>query len=170
VQVGVRLSERPVLRRTRVLAAGRYDEAVAAGGSSSPHEVLTHRGVAGYALASGLVSPRAVIDGDLTVLDRSSRHSTFLVKVGPEAGYVLKQGADADGHEAVRREAAVYRRLAELGGAAARLATEPVGRPYPPAAARCKVPALTSTECADSRGIRTRSGRGAGFDKAEVVV
>lgn len=81
---------------------------------------MTHRDVASYALASGLVPARAVVDGELTVLDRSSRHNAFLVQVGRDGGYVLKQGGDLEGHQAVRREAAVYRRLAELGGAAAR--------------------------------------------------
>jgi hypothetical protein len=79
---------------------------------------FTPEQVAGYVLESGLVSPREVVEARLSVHDRSSRHATFLVKLGEEGGYALKHGAEAEGEIAVRREAAVYRRLAELGGAA----------------------------------------------------
>src|SRR4051794_17866798 len=81
---------------------------------------LEHRDVHRYALESGLLSADAVVHRGLVVHDRSSRHRTFVLECADGSGLVVKQGVGTDGAAAVAREAAVYRRLGEIGGAPAR--------------------------------------------------
>ena len=61
--------------------------------------------VAGYLLACGLIHPRAVVRGGLTVDDRSHLNRVFLVAADGERQLVVKVGAG------VAREAAVLERL-----------------------------------------------------------
>ena len=79
--------------------------------------MLEHAAVHRYALEHGLLPRAAIVDGDLVVRDRSSRHRTFTLERADGTGVVLKQGIGAAGAASIRREAAVYRRLSELGGA-----------------------------------------------------
>lgn len=61
--------------------------------------------VAGYLLARGLIHPRAVVEGGLTVDDRSHLNRVFIVAADGERRLVVKVGAG------VAREAAVIERL-----------------------------------------------------------
>lgn len=61
--------------------------------------------VADYLLARGLIHPRAVVEGGLTVDDRSHLNRVFLVAADGERHLVVKAGAG------VAREAAVIERL-----------------------------------------------------------
>ncbi len=61
--------------------------------------------VAGYLLLRGLIHPRAVVEGALTVDDRSHLNRVFLVAADGERHLVVKVGAG------VAREAAVLERL-----------------------------------------------------------
>jgi aminoglycoside phosphotransferase (APT) family kinase protein len=83
-------------------------------------EALALRDVAGYVLKTGLVPAQAVVSGDLVIRDLSSRHRTMSVERQNGPGFILKQGVDLQGEIAIRREAAVYARLIDLGGGAAR--------------------------------------------------
>jgi aminoglycoside phosphotransferase (APT) family kinase protein len=61
--------------------------------------------VAGYLLACGLIHPRAVVDGGLTIDDRSHLNRVFLVSADGERRLLVKVG------KGVAREAAVIERL-----------------------------------------------------------
>ena len=75
--------------------------------------MLDVAGVAKYLLQRQLLSPRAVVDGNLRVLDSSRLNRVFLVTAEGERGYVVKVGGDG-----VEHEAAVLARLRSLGLAA----------------------------------------------------
>lgn len=74
--------------------------------------MLTQERVAGYLLDRGLLDPAAVLDGELTVRDASSRNRNYRVQTSDGSGYVLKQGVGPDTQATVANEAAVYHRLA----------------------------------------------------------
>jgi len=59
-----------------------------------------------YLLATGLLTPRSIVDGSLRVINAGGRNSSFRVTTMDGPAYLIKQGYD--GHEAVQREAAAY--------------------------------------------------------------
>jgi aminoglycoside phosphotransferase (APT) family kinase protein len=73
--------------------------------------VLDVADVAEYLLERRLVSPRAVVDGRLKVVDASRLNSVFLVTAERERSYVVKLAATA-GDPGVAHEAATLDRLA----------------------------------------------------------
>lgn len=66
--------------------------------------------VAGYLLAHGLIEPAAIVDGALTVVDRSRRNRVFIVTARQGRRFVIKQ-ARAGEPSAIAREALVLERL-----------------------------------------------------------
>ena len=84
--------------------------------------MLAQKDVARYLLDRGLLTPEAVLDGDLVISDASSRNWDFRVETGKGPCYLLKQGASPEGVSTVAHEAGVYRQLARgLDGLAALL-------------------------------------------------
>jgi aminoglycoside phosphotransferase (APT) family kinase protein len=77
--------------------------------------VLTEPEVAGYLLEHGLVEPRGVVRGRLTVRRLSGRNENFAVTSTDGPGFVVKHGVGPEGAAAVSREAAVYEVLATRG-------------------------------------------------------
>ncbi len=77
--------------------------------------VLDVADVAGYLLQRGLLSPRAVVDGGLRVVDASRFNRVFLVTAERERSYVVKLAGHA-GYAGVAHEAAVLERLRSLNG------------------------------------------------------
>ncbi|MGZ6604201.1 MAG: aminoglycoside phosphotransferase family protein [Solirubrobacteraceae bacterium] len=73
--------------------------------------MLAQEDVARYLLERGLLGPEAVLDGDLTIRDASSRNRNFRVETREGPGYILKQGLTAEAIATVAHEADVYRRL-----------------------------------------------------------
>jgi hypothetical protein len=73
--------------------------------------VLAQEDVAQYLLERGLIGPEAVLDGDLTIRDASSRNRNFRVETRHGAGYILKQGLTQEAIATVAHEASVYHRL-----------------------------------------------------------
>jgi aminoglycoside phosphotransferase (APT) family kinase protein len=84
--------------------------------------VLGAADVAGYLLDRKLLSPRAVVDGELRIEDASRLNRVFVVTAEGERCYVLKLAGEA-GEAGVAREAAVLERLHSLdpGGSLASL-------------------------------------------------
>jgi Ser/Thr protein kinase RdoA (MazF antagonist) len=77
--------------------------------------VVTQADAAAYLLRRGLLAPGAIVDGRVVIGDASSRNRNFAVRTDDGPDYLLKQGRDADGAATVAHEAAVYRRLDDLG-------------------------------------------------------
>jgi hypothetical protein len=77
--------------------------------------VLKQAEVGEYILRRGLLQPEAVVDGELTVREVSSRNCNFAVEVTAGPSYLLKQGRSAEGAVTVAREAAVYEELVARG-------------------------------------------------------
>ena len=73
--------------------------------------------VAVYLLQRELLSPRAVVDGGLRVVDASRLNRVFVVTAEGEPCFVVK-AADGAGGAGVAREAAVLKRLAAVDGLA----------------------------------------------------
>ncbi|MFL5735105.1 MAG: phosphotransferase family protein [Chloroflexia bacterium] len=80
--------------------------------------MLTQSAVAQYLLQRDLVSPRIVVEGDLSVSDFTRRNANFKVAGGHGPGFLLKQGVDEERRAMLAHEARVYRLLgaAEGGG------------------------------------------------------
>jgi aminoglycoside phosphotransferase (APT) family kinase protein len=76
--------------------------------------VLDVADVAGYLLQRKLLSPRAVVDGRLRVVDASRLNRVFLVTVEGDRSYVVKLAGHA-GDAGVAHEAAVLARLGAGG-------------------------------------------------------
>jgi Ser/Thr protein kinase RdoA (MazF antagonist) len=76
--------------------------------------MLEQSDIAHYLLSLGLVKPRAVVEGDLTVRDMSRRNSVFLAGTRGGPTYVVKQGVESSG-ETLAHEADVLRALAGDG-------------------------------------------------------
>jgi hypothetical protein len=78
--------------------------------------VLTQDAVSAYLLGRGLIHPRAIVDGDLTVTDASRRNQNFRVTTVRGPCYLLKQGVGFEGEATVAHEGAVYDVLRSLAG------------------------------------------------------
>ena len=74
--------------------------------------MLEQSEIAHYLLSLGLVKPRAVIEGDLTVVDASRRNCVFLASTFAGPTFVVKQ-AGSEAALTVAHEAAVLRALAK---------------------------------------------------------
>jgi aminoglycoside phosphotransferase (APT) family kinase protein len=70
--------------------------------------MLTQRDVAAYLLERGLVEPKAVVEGDLMVLDASRRNANFQVISEHAPSYLVKQGVGAQREATIANEAATY--------------------------------------------------------------
>jgi aminoglycoside phosphotransferase (APT) family kinase protein len=77
--------------------------------------VLRAADVAGYLLERKLLSPRAVVDGGLRVVDTSRLNRVFVVTAEGERCFVLKVASRA-GRTGVAREAAILGRLRLIDG------------------------------------------------------
>lgn len=69
----------------------------------SQHDVVD------YLLKSGLLSARAVVDGELEIADASQRNANFKVIVPGGPNYLVKQGVDPERRATLLREAEFYR-------------------------------------------------------------
>lgn len=69
----------------------------------SQHDVVE------YLLNSGLLSARAVVDGELEIADASQRNANFKVIVPGGPNYLVKQGVDPERRATLLREAEFYR-------------------------------------------------------------
>jgi aminoglycoside phosphotransferase (APT) family kinase protein len=105
-----------------------------------------------YLLERELVSARAVVDGELRIVDMSRRNRVFVVSAGSEPGCVIKQGGGGD-FAGVRHEASVLERLRAAGP---RLAAHlPVPIAYDPADG-----VLVLEAARDPQDLRERHARG----------
>ena len=79
--------------------------------------MLDSADVATYLIERKLLSPRAVVNGGLRVMDVSRRNRVFVVTAERESCFVLKLGSET-GDRGVAHEAAVLQRLrsADVGG------------------------------------------------------
>jgi aminoglycoside phosphotransferase (APT) family kinase protein len=77
--------------------------------------VLEQTQVVDYLLRRGLLTPEAVVGGELVVRELSSRNSNFAVEASAGPSYLVKQDRSADGRATVAREAAVYQELERRG-------------------------------------------------------
>lgn len=75
--------------------------------------MLTAADAVPYLLSRGILHPRRVVSGGLTVRNLSRRHRNFEVTGGGEPGFVVKQGVGKEKGRAVAREAALYGLLAD---------------------------------------------------------
>jgi Ser/Thr protein kinase RdoA (MazF antagonist) len=92
------------------------------------NEMLEQSDIAHYLLSLGLVKPRSVVDGDLTIVDASRRNSVFVATTRHGPAYVVKQ-ARSRSARTLAHEAAVLRVLAReptLAGHVPRVAHEDV--------------------------------------------
>ncbi len=78
--------------------------------------MLKQAEVAQYLLRRGLLTPEAVVGGDLLIRDISSRNRNFAVETTIGPSYLLKQGRAAKGALTVAREAGIYEQLVAKGG------------------------------------------------------
>ena len=74
--------------------------------------MLEQSDMAHYLLSLGLVKPRDVVDGSLSVVDVSRRNCVFVATVGADQAYVIKQALPRTAHT-LAHEAAVLQVLAE---------------------------------------------------------
>jgi hypothetical protein len=77
--------------------------------------MLTQRDVAAYLLERGLVEPKAVVGGDLVVLDASRRNANFQVISEHAPSYLVKQGVGGQREATIANEAATYEFLLQSG-------------------------------------------------------
>jgi hypothetical protein len=70
--------------------------------------MLTFANVVRYLLEQELLDESAVVEGDLTVTDRSRRHHNFMVEQSRGPCFLLKEGGRRQGGATVRHEATVY--------------------------------------------------------------
>ena len=73
--------------------------------------LTTKKSIAHYLIARGLLTRKEIVDGSLTVVDRTSRHRNFLVLRGSQPGYFVKhiQPGQFSSAQTLEREAACYR-------------------------------------------------------------
>jgi aminoglycoside phosphotransferase (APT) family kinase protein len=81
-------------------------------------QMLEQSDIAHYLLSLGLVKPRVVVEGDLTVVDASRRNCVFLAAANAGPTYVVKQASPRTAGT-LAHEAAVLRVLAEATDLAA---------------------------------------------------
>jgi Phosphotransferase enzyme family len=73
--------------------------------------VLKHAEATAYLLRHALITPAAIVEGDLTLADLSRRNHIIRVTTNEGTCYLLKQNASRDGAIGVAHEAATYRLL-----------------------------------------------------------
>ena len=73
--------------------------------------MLGQSDIAHYLLSLGVVKPRAVLDGELAIVDASRRNCVFIATTPDAPTYVVKQATPPNA-ETLRHEAAVLRALA----------------------------------------------------------
>ncbi|HEU4325177.1 MAG TPA: aminoglycoside phosphotransferase family protein [Roseiflexaceae bacterium] len=82
--------------------------------------VLSATTLAHYLLERGLIDPEGAVDGDLVIVDASSRNRNFKVIRRGQPSYFVKQAhGDPQSIEFLQREAACYRRAGSEPGFAA---------------------------------------------------
>jgi aminoglycoside phosphotransferase (APT) family kinase protein len=81
-----------------------------------PQLMLPQSEVARYLLDRGLLTPAAIVDGEVRVLDASSRNLNFKVESSLGSSYLVKQGLGPDAVATVAREAGVYEYLSRKDG------------------------------------------------------
>jgi len=77
--------------------------------------MLAQSDVATYLLDRGLLNAAAIVDGDVTVRDASSRNRNFKVESSHGPSYLLKQGLGPEAVATVAHEAGVYDYLSKKG-------------------------------------------------------
>jgi aminoglycoside phosphotransferase (APT) family kinase protein len=77
--------------------------------------MLTQRDVAAYLLERGLIEPKAIVEGDLVVLDASRRNANFQLISRHAPSYLVKQGVGAQRETTIANEAAAYEFLLQAG-------------------------------------------------------
>ncbi len=75
------------------------------------NSVLTQSDVAQYLIHSELISAASIVDGDLKVVEASSRNRNFKVFNDRGQSYLLKQGVGPNGRATVAHESSVYQFL-----------------------------------------------------------
>ncbi len=78
--------------------------------------MLSRQEVFPYLLERGLLSPAAVLRGDVVVVPGAARHASFRVERQSGPGLFVKQAHNAQGAGFLRREALFYRLVAEDEG------------------------------------------------------
>lgn len=78
---------------------------------------LARASVVSYLLQRKLVSPQAVVDGEVKVTEGSSRNRNFKVVASPGNAYLIKQGNSPEGHMTVATEGGFYSQLQPDSGA-----------------------------------------------------
>lgn len=77
----------------------------------APPLKLSESAAVHYLLERGLLTPTAIVEGNLTVADSSRRNRNLQVLSDRPPSYLLKQAAPGGGGDILAREAAVYERL-----------------------------------------------------------
>ena len=80
---------------------------------------MTPAEVIAYLLERELLTARDLVQGDVRVHDRSSRHRGFMVSCTTRAGYFVKHAAEGDVLGTLDSEAAFYHRVNSDGPLAA---------------------------------------------------
>jgi aminoglycoside phosphotransferase (APT) family kinase protein len=75
--------------------------------------LLPQSEAARYLLDRGLLTPAAIVDGDVRVRDASSRNLNFKVECSLGASYLMKQGLGPEAVATVTREAGAYEYLSK---------------------------------------------------------
>jgi thiamine kinase-like enzyme len=78
--------------------------------------MLAHGEVVYYLIERGLISPRAVVEGQVVIRDLSRRNHNFAVECSRGPSFLVKQGLGADGRAGITHEAVVYRTLSAVPG------------------------------------------------------
>jgi len=114
--------------------------------------VLDIADVMPYLLERDLISPGAVVDGGLRIVDMSRRNRVFVVTADGGPGFVVKQPGDAD-NDGVRHEALVLERLRAVDPRLAARLPMPIS--YEPAGG-----VLVLEAAPDAQDLRERHARG----------
>ena len=78
--------------------------------------MLSQSEAANYLLNRGLLTAAAIVDGDVKVIDASSRNRNFKVECSPGSSYLLKQGLAPEAVATVAHEAGAYEFLSQKVG------------------------------------------------------
>ncbi len=117
--------------------------------------MIDQHDVARYLLERSLLDPAAVLDGELTIHDASSRNRNYRVRSRGGPSYLLKQPVADDAIWTVANEAGVYQRLA--AGADGMAAFLPAFYGYDSEERVLVLELLHDAE--DLRGFHTRTGQ-----------
>jgi hypothetical protein len=86
--------------------------------------MMAEREVVDFLLGRGLLSPKAIVDGDLSIYDVSRRNRNFKLVSHGGPSFLVKQGFDREGRATLANEAAVYEALAANGARVRRFLPE----------------------------------------------